>query len=214
MKTLYTGIDCPDAGWIHAPMISVLPPADPGALEEAARSLRPDDTLLFTSRFAARHWADAMERAGASLSGQRVVSIGPRTSEALRLRGIPVSGEAEPNDSFGVVALFERLVAGGERPGRVVFPRSDIALPLIPDGLRALGYEVVALTAYRNAMPADAKRVPLDGVGRIVFTSPSTVDNFVRLHGGLPDGIEFVARGAVTRARLEEKLRERKGTEK
>jgi uroporphyrinogen-III synthase len=86
-----------------------------------------------------------------------------------------------------------------------LIPRSNIALPIIPNGLRALGFDVETITAYKNQMPANPIKVNLDDVDKIIFTSPSTVDNFLRLYGEIPKGKILETRGVVTEKRLAER---------
>ncbi|MBR6877044.1 MAG: uroporphyrinogen-III synthase, partial [Neisseriaceae bacterium] len=81
--------------------------------------------------------------------------------------------------------------------------RSEIALPISPAGLTSLGFETVTVTAYSNVMPSEVKKVDLNEISRIVFSSPSTIDNFERLYGSLPADIEYVARGPVTERHLQ-----------
>ena len=52
--------------------------------------------------------------------------------------------------------------------------------------------------------PKDVRKIDLTAIDRIVFTSPSTIDNFVKIYGYLPQNKELVTRGAITQKRLEE----------
>ena len=81
--------------------------------------------------------------------------------------------------------------------------------PIIPEGLRQLGFEVDCITAYNNRMPEHPKKVNLDEIDRIVFTSPSTIDNFIRLYGVLPEKKELVTRGPITEQHLQTILKQR-----
>jgi uroporphyrinogen-III synthase len=85
-----------------------------------------------------------------------------------------------------------------------------LALPIIPDGLRQLGFEVDTVTAYINSMPQNPQRTDLSKIDRIVFTSPSTIDNFIRLYGSLPEGKVFDTRGPVTEHYLHTKIKQHK----
>ena len=107
--------------------------------------------------------------------------------------GVEEIEQVEHDNSYGVISWFSR-----QPRGRVLIPRSNLALPIIPDGLKALGFEVECITAYINRMPQHPQKVNLDEIARIVFTSPSTIDNFIRLYGSVPSGKELVTRGPVT----------------
>ena len=196
MTTLYTGAVCPDPTYLHTPLIEIVGLDDDSEIRTAAASLQTFDYLLFTSRFAVKYWAES----GGGFDVKTIVSIGATTTATLREMGVAVTiHQPQKDDSYGVIDWFKT-----QSKGRVLIPRSNLALPIIPDGLRALGFDVTTVTAYINRMPANPIKVDLDDIDKIIFTSPSTVDNFVKLYGGIPKGKEIAARGVVTKARLEE----------
>lgn len=200
MKTLYTGISLPDPTFVHTPLIAIQPLADDSGLRAAACTLDAYDYLLFTSRhavYALTPYVTALPQA------LRVVSIGSTTTEALRQTGIIESEQVEQDNSYGVIDWFR-----SRSRGRVLIPRSSLARDIIPKGLRALGYEVTTITAYENHLPENSQKVDLGQIDRIVFTSPSTIDNFINLYGALPIGKQLTARGPVTAHYLQTKLKE------
>lgn len=192
MKTLYTGLTAPDANFIHTPLIEITPVDDDTVLRRAANRIDSYDYVLYTSRYAATYVGPLLTQA------RKTVSIGNATTEALRRTGIAEIEQVEHDNSYGVIDWFSR-----QPHGRVLIPRSNLALPIIPDGLKALGFEVDCITAYINRMPQHPQRVDLDEIGRIVFTSPSTIDNFIRLYGGVPADKELVTRGPITEQYLQ-----------
>ncbi len=88
----------------------------------------------------------------------------------------------------------------------VFYPHSSLSPEDIPLALQELGFNVMSVVAYNNNLPKDVRRVNLNHFKRIVFTSPSTIDNFIKLYGKLPENTEFITRGPVTQAHLEEIL--------
>jgi uroporphyrinogen III methyltransferase/synthase len=60
------------------------------------------DYVLFTSASSVRFFAAA----GGSLSGPRLVSIGPATSAELRAHGVSPDVEADPHTPDGLVAAL------------------------------------------------------------------------------------------------------------
>lgn len=187
MTTLFTGLTPPDADCIHTPLIEITPVDDDAALQSAARDAGRYDYVLFTSRYAARYVGAMFAHA------RRIVSIGGTTTSALQKAGVKEVQQVDDDNSYGVIAWFKR-----QPRGRVLIPRSSLALPIIPEGLREQGYEVDCITAYINRMPVHPRKICLDEVDRIVFTSPSTIDNFISLYGSLPVGKIFATRGPVT----------------
>jgi uroporphyrinogen III methyltransferase/synthase len=197
MKTLYTGLTAPDVSYIHTPLIEITPVDDDTALRHAADKIDSYDYVLYTSRYTATYLGTLMAKA------RKTVSIGSATTEALRQMGVEDIEQVERDNSFGVIDWFSR-----QPRGRVLIPRSNLALPIIPDGLKTLGFEVDCITAYINRMPQHPQKVNLDEIARIVFTSPSTIDNFIRLYGNVPTDKELVTRGPVTEQHLQTILKQ------
>ena len=199
--TLYTGATCSDPRYIHTPLIQLEPLDDAHELMATIAHLGDYDTLLFTSRYAVKYWFLALRHSGTPLSALQhltVVSIGTTTTVALREEGVGAVEQTDGEDSFGVVAWFAR-----QPQRRVLLPRSDLALDIIPEGLRAQGHRVTTITTYRNRCPDRPRRVNLTNIRRVVFTSPSTIDNFFKVYGSLPGHLDYVCRGAVTQAHLD-----------
>lgn len=199
MTTLFTGLTPPDADCIHTPLIEITPVDDDAALQSAVHDIDRYDYVLFTSRHAARYVGAMFAHA------RRIVSIGSTTTAALYKIGIKEVRQVDDDNSYGVIAWFR-----SQPCGRVIIPRSNLALPIIPEGLRELGFEVDCITAYRNQMPAHPRKVDLHEIDRIVFTSPSTIDHFIRLYGSLPEGKVLVTRGPVTEQYLQTKIQQQK----
>ena len=201
-RTLYTGLVCPNPDYIHTPLIEIEP------VSFVEPSIEDYDYLLFTSRYAVKAVAkcsstseaakpSAMFNVQCSMNKVRIVSIGPSTTQALKEAGAVEVEQTEQDDSYGVIDFFSR-----QPRGRVLIPRSNLALDIIPDGLRSLGFTVQTLTVYNNVYPRHVRRVNLDNIQRVVFTSPSTIDNFIKTYGCLPPHIEYVTRGSITAAHL------------
>lgn len=188
-RTLYTGLVCPNPDYIHTPLIEIEPVSFPEP------SIEDYDYLLFTSRYAVK----AVEKSSLFTihSSLKIVSIGPATTQALKDAGVGEVEQTEQDDSYGVIDYFSR-----QPRGRVLIPRSNLALDIIPDGLRSLGFTVQTLTVYNNVYPNHVRRVNLDNIQRVVFTSPSTVDSFLKTYGCLPPHIEYVTRGSITEQHL------------
>lgn len=88
----------------------------------------------------------------------------------------------------------------------VFYPHSSLSPEDIPLALQELGFNVISAVVYNNDLPKNSRRVNLNHFKRIVFTSPSTIDNFIKLYGKLPENTEFITRGPITQAHLEEVL--------
>lgn len=88
----------------------------------------------------------------------------------------------------------------------VFYPHSSLSPEDIPLALQELGFNVLSAIVYNNELPKNPRRVNLNHFKRIVFTSPSTIDNFIKMYGKLPENTEFITRGPITQAHLEEVL--------
>lgn len=88
----------------------------------------------------------------------------------------------------------------------VFYPHSSLSPEDIPLALQELGFNVLSAIVYNNELPKNPRRVNLNHFKRLVFTSPSTIDNFIKLYGKLPENTEFITRGSITQAHLEEVL--------
>ena len=89
----------------------------------------------------------------------------------------------------------------------VFYPHSSLSSDAIPLALQELGFNVMSVVAYNNVLPKHVRRVNLNHFKHIVFTSPSTIDNFIKLYGKLPENTEFITRGPITQAHLEEVMK-------
>ena len=89
----------------------------------------------------------------------------------------------------------------------VFYPHSSLSPEDIPLALQELGFNVLSAVVYNNVLPKNPRRVNLNHFKRIVFTSPSTIDNFIKLYGKLPENTEFITRGPITQAHLEEVMK-------
>ena len=89
----------------------------------------------------------------------------------------------------------------------VFYPHSSLSPEDIPLALQELGFNVLSAVVYNNELPKNPRRVNLNHFKRIVFTSPSTIDNFIKLYGKLPENTEFITRGPITQKHLEEVLK-------
>lgn len=89
----------------------------------------------------------------------------------------------------------------------VFYPHSSLSPEDIPLALQEIGFNVLSAVVYNNELPKNPRRVNLNHFKRIVFTSPSTIDNFIKLYGKLPENTEFITRGPITQAHLEEMMK-------
>lgn len=140
------------------------------------------------------------------LAATRIAAVGPGTARALERHGLTAdlvpSGE---RSARGLVADFPAPPRPGGAGARVLVPRSDLAEPTVVDGLRAAGWEVDDVVAYRTVagpVPGDALRAEVrDGaVDAVLLSSASTATHLVELVGTPPPATVVCCIGPRTEA--------------
>ncbi len=186
------------------PMISILPPVDSATLDAAILALAAGEFswVGFTSVNALR---SVLDRAGqlalspALPADTRVAAVGPATAAALRTAGLPVDLTPGQGGSGAVLASIWPTAGGGES---VLLPQSEIASPDLAQGLRAKGFRVEAVTAYRTVPSPLADSVAADlaagAYEAVLLTSPSTARSLARTP--IADGTVLGAIGMSTSA--------------
>jgi uroporphyrinogen III methyltransferase/synthase len=184
------------AAVVELASIEIGDPADGGAaLREAVERLASFDWVVLTSANGARRFCAAVGDAR-RLAGVRLAAIGPGTAAVLADHFLTV--DLVP-PSYVAESLLGAFDPG---PGRVLLPRAAVARDVLPDGLRARGWDVEVVEAYRTTTPtpdaATLERVATADV--VAFTASSTVTRFLELAGAerLPRGVAAI--GPITAA--------------
>ena len=132
---------------------------------------------------------------------EKLVAAKPRYEQVIKKLN-ELYGKKEQNADYYKEADFLAWY-----DNRLVFyPHSSLSSEAIPLALQELGFSVDSVVAYNNVLPKNPRRMNLNHFKCIVFTSPSTIDNFIKLYGKLPENTEFITRGPITQAHLEEVL--------
>jgi uroporphyrinogen-III synthase len=196
---------------VELPVIVVGDAADGGAaLAAAADRLATGgyEWVALTSPNAAARLLSAL--AGRRVPGSvRWAAVGSGTARVLGAAGVradlvptisradsladafPVPGPTwpDPGSSNPVSSNPGTVNAGSSNPGTVLFPRAERVRSGLAPGLRAKGWEVDEVIAYRT-LPGDPGPEAVAAAGRadaVAFTSSSTVERTAELLG--PDGI-------------------------
>ncbi len=203
---LYTGTNPakyqPLGRVIHWPMIRISGVSFP--VESSAALMNKYDIILLTSRFAVEHFAGPIQQhpeAYAQLQQKDIVVIGKDTADALMRFGLTPRHIAQTETSEGVYAL---LSTEYELDGkRVLFPRSNLPNPFLKEQLAKLNCAVDEMIVYKNECPP-VKELPKEHIDQIVFTSPSTVKNFLHNYQSIPPQWDILCKGPVTQKALTE----------
>lgn len=184
---------------VEVPTIEVVDPADGGAaLDAAVARLHTYDWVVLTSPNGARRLAGRL-RDARDLGAARLAAIGPGTAAALAGHRLVADLVPERYVAESLLAAFPDPPPSG---GRVLLARAAVARDVLPDGLRARGWEVDVVEAYRTeAVPLDAgDRTRIAAADAVTFTSSSTVQSFVAAGGAEVVPPLVVAIGPVTAA--------------
>jgi uroporphyrinogen III methyltransferase/synthase len=148
--------------------------------------------VAFTSANAVKAVREKLEEVGLdarAFSGVKVAAVGDSTAAVLADFGIRAdlvpSGQ---QSSEGLLVDFPPHDHQLDLLDRVLLPRADIATETLAAGLKARGWAIDDVTAYRTvraAPPPLSVREALrsGGVDALLFTSSSTVRNLVGLAG-------------------------------
>ena len=112
--------------------------------------------------------------------GPLVAAIGPATAKKLQELGVKVSLVPE---RFVAEGLLESLK---EVKGKnILIPRAKVARDILPSELKRMGANVKVLPVYETILnlPSLSQWDMLKGSDVITFTSPSTVENFLKITG-------------------------------
>ncbi|MBV9821610.1 MAG: bifunctional uroporphyrinogen-III C-methyltransferase/uroporphyrinogen-III synthase [Actinobacteria bacterium] len=179
---------------VEVPTIAVEPPRTPTQMERAIKGLVTGryEWIVFTSTNAVKAVREKFEEFGLdarAFAGVKIACVGEQTAEAVRAFGIrPELVPSGEQSSEGLLADFPPYDDVLDPIDRVLLPRADIATETLAEGLRARGWEIDDVTAYRTvraAPPAAEIRdaIKSGGFNAVCFTSSSTVRNLVGIAG-------------------------------
>jgi uroporphyrinogen III methyltransferase / synthase len=192
---------------IEAPAIEITAMEDPGDLDAALVDLGKQDWLALTSPNGVAAVFDRLEAIGGDsrhLAPVKVAAVGSATARALADHGI--RADLIPAE-YTTTGLGEAVASLGEAEAaerRILLARADIATAVLPRILRAAGWKVSEVVAYRtrpaSCLPEDAKQALDEGrVDWVTFTSASTVRGFLAIVGDADlTGVRFAAIGPAT----------------
>lgn len=194
---------------VHTPLIEIHENKGQAASlkETVEKRLKDVRWLVFTSRYGVHYFFELLKQSGIDLRKLlhvQIASVGKTTTAALQTIGFTPDVESATESAEGLLLYFSRP----EYETRMVFllPRSNKGLPLLSEGLRNLGHEVIDLPVYVNTDNEKAVKADLTPFRKILFGSPSGVKAFEKLYGSLPEGKLLIAKGKTTEGELKKGL--------
>ena len=188
------------AAVLEVAAIRIDDPSDGGvALAEAAADVGRYEWVALTSPNGARRFCTAVGD-GRRLAGVKLAAIGPGTAAVLTDHFLTVDLMAP---SYVAESLVEAFPSGR---GRVLLPLAAEARDILPQGLRAKGWDIVVVEAYRTGAetpsPQMLERVADADV--VAFTASSTVTRFLEVAGQQRVPRAVAAIGPITAATARE----------
>ncbi|MBC7441643.1 MAG: uroporphyrinogen-III synthase [Ramlibacter sp.] len=186
---------------IVAPMINFAATDDAPALEKALARLAAGDFDWMTVTSATTVDVLTSHRAVVA-SGTRIAAVGETTAAALIAAGYRVDiVPSEDNSARGLLEEWEAATSG-QVPLRILTLRSEIAKPLLTEGLRRIGHDVESVVAYRTiGVPVDPRVVADVAAGKVqalLVTSGSVAQQVKAQLGPIPEATVVACIGPRT----------------
>ena len=188
------------------PTIEIVPPEDFQPLDKAIEKINSYDWFIFTSVNGVTFFIRQLQQKGielTALANKRICAIGPRTQRELEKMGLTV--HLCPSE-YRAEGVAEGLRAQGIRGKTILLPRAREARSILPEALKEAGALVDEVEVYRTVKPAQGKTsleaILKKGIDVVVFTSSSTVRNFMELLSDKTalNGVKIAIIGPVTGA--------------
>jgi hydroxymethylbilane synthase len=189
------------------PMIDIKPVSlNESQQKDFLKSFESADIIVFTSSYAVEYSfraiaSEAKQSLKEQLKNKIFAVIGFSTQEALQKYNIQAAVVPQEATAQGLLkAITQHMNVQGKR---ILFPRSSLPNPYLKDALSVYGAIVEEITIYTNTKPAK-RDLPSTGIDGVIFTSPSTVRNFLTDYGIIPPSWQIMAKGPVTLKTLQE----------
>ena len=188
---------------IHFPMIKISPVTfGRSQKENLLRVLNDSQIVLFTSEYAVEcffKFLTKWDKRRESIQNKDFAVIGGHTAQALLDQGVHPKFIASDETSEGMFKeLKKRIALKGKS---IIFPRSSLSNPFLKKALTKAGAHVHEIAVYNNTKPAK-RSLPRAEIQAVIFTSPSTVINFIKDYGKIPPSWEILCKGPVSQRML------------
>lgn len=186
------------------PAIEIVPPEDWRPLDKTLEKLDSYDWVIFTSVNGVKYFAERLKKKGinrAALAGKKICAIGPRTQKELEKMDLTV--HFRPSE-YRAEGIAEGLKVQGIQGKKILLPRAREARRILPEALREAGALVDEVEVYRTVKPAKGKAsleaMLKKGIDVVVFTSSSTIRNFMELLSDkkIMNGVRVAVIGPIT----------------
>jgi uroporphyrinogen-III synthase len=179
MKILYLGLN-PKPNTYHYPVIRTHLCGD---LQPALQLWSQFTHIIFTSQTAVNYWPGPWDKI--------LLAIGPSTAASLQAKGFDPQIAPEATQE-GIMELIKDM------DSYFFLPRSRLARSALTDYMTEHKMRYFVLDLYDTVFQKPEPVPNLADFDEIIFTSPSTVEGFLRIYGALPKGKKLTAIGPIT----------------
>ncbi|WP_424768122.1 uroporphyrinogen-III C-methyltransferase [Paenibacillus sp. sgz302251] len=185
------------------PVIETREPSDEAvlhALQAALQDAERYQWLMFTSVNGVDYffqWLRKFQIDIRKFHAAKIAAVGPKTAEALTMRGLTVQ---ELPVKFHAEGLLEQLESELKEGELVLLPRGDLAREVLPRELKAKGLIPTEIDVYETVLAEGQDELALEWlrekeIHMITFTSSSTVTNLLELlkRSGIADPVELLS---------------------
>lgn len=156
--------------------------------------------ILFTSQQAVHFFFSHLAASGKRMGKQTLVAIGKVTALALEEQGQKADWISPVETQEGLVQLLETKSLEG---AYFLLPRSSRARSILIDFFENKRVRYLAFDLYDTLIKQNGSPPDLTQIDEIIFTSPSTVEGFIKIFGQLPKTKILRAIGPITQAALD-----------
>lgn len=188
---------------IHWPMIRISPVVFSSAQSQKIYNVfRRSSVVLMTSEHAVEFFFKLLKRCKDSdllIKEKDFVVIGTHTAQALLDKGVHPKVIAAEETSEGMFKeLKKRMVLKNKE---IFFPRSSLPNPYLKTALTKAGAKVHQVAIYKN-IKSPRRPLPNIEIHAVVFTSPSTVDAFMKDYATIQPSWEILCKGPASQRAL------------
>lgn len=166
-------------------------------LQALLKDIETSDLIILTSPNAVKHFLKTiLPYAQPDMLRQKIfVAIGQATAQRLACAKIHASIVSQEETAQGLFKLLRSILKLKDK--RILLPRSSMPNPFLKESLISEGALVNEWTIYQNT-PIDPGPLPTIHIDGVIFTSPSTFNNFIKNYGTIPASWKIYAKGPVT----------------
>lgn len=189
----------------HAPVIQIVPYALT-QVKSVLKQFSQFTHILFTSKTSVQILFPYLAQLGfthADWNTKVIAAVGQATAQELQLYHLTAAYIAKEETAEGLIAEIDQL---NFKKSHVFWPHSKLSRPLLKEYFTHKNVLISECLLYDTHLKQPNPLPDLELFDEIVFTSPSTVDGFLKCYASFPSNKKFTCVGPVTERYLKSKL--------